>query len=92
MNSAHDAVRRSNCLTSMAKLDDSKEGGPAQGKNAPESAVGDHTRPLTWSEAETMDILNDDETMRDIEASREDMKAGRVVVWKPRDAENTRST
>lgn len=65
--------------------------GPAQGKNAPESAAEARARPLTWSEAETMDILNDDETMRDIEASREEMKAGRVVVWKPKNAENARS-
>lgn len=85
------AVGRSNCLTSSVGLDGSKEGGPAQGKNAPESAAWARARPLTWSEAETMDILNDDETMGDIEASREDMKAGRVVVWKPRNAENIRS-
>ena len=79
-------------MTSLVKLDASKEGGPAQGKNASESAVGPRARLLTWSEAETMDILNDDETMGDIEASREDMKAGRVVVWKPSNAKNIRST
>ena len=38
-----------------------------------------------------MDILNDAETMRGIAASREDMKAGRVVVWKPKDAKSTKS-
>lgn len=56
------------------------------------SAAEAGARPLAWGEAETMDILNGEETMRDIEASREDMKAGRVVVWKPTDAKNTRFT
>ena len=76
-------------MASLAKLGASGGAGPARGKDGAEPARAAPARPLTWSEVETLDILNDAETMRDIAASREDMKAGRVVVWKPRDAEYT---
>ena len=79
-------------MASLAKLGASGGAEPAQGKDGAEPAGAAPARPLTWSEVETLDILNDAETMRDIAASREDMKAGRVVVWKPRDAKSTRST
>ena len=79
-------------MASLAKLGASGGTEPAQGKDCVEPARAAPVRPLTWSEIETLDILNDAETMKDIAASREDMKAGRVVVWKPRDAKSTRST
>ena len=79
-------------MASLAKLGASGGAEPAQGKDGAEPAGAAPARPLTWSEVETLDILNGAETMRDIAASREDMKAGRVVVWKPRDAKSTRST
>ena len=79
-------------MASLAKLGASGGTEPAQGKDGAEPARAAPVRPLTWSEVETLDILNDAETMRDIAASREDMKAGRVAVWKPRDAKSARST
>ena len=79
-------------MASLAKLGASGGAEPAQGKDGAGPAGAAPACPLTWSEVETLDILNDAETMRDIAASREDMKAGRVVVWKPRDAKSTRST
>lgn len=78
-------------MASLAKSGASGGAEPAQAKNGAGFARAAPVRPLTWSEAETLDILNDAETMRDIAASREDMKAGRVVAWKPRDAKSTRS-
>lgn len=68
-----------------------EEAGYAQSKRVHESTKARPTHPLTWGEIETMDILNDAEAMRGIAASREDMKAGRVVVWKPKDAKSTKS-
>lgn len=65
--------------------------GRAQGRHADGSTGRRPARALTWGEAETLDILNDAETMRDIAASREDMRARRVVAWKPRDAKSTQS-
>lgn len=47
--------------------------------------------PLSWNEVETMDILADDELMKDIEGGIEDIRAGRVVEWKPRNVQNTKS-
>ena len=79
-------------MASLANMGAPEEAGCAQNKRVHESAKAWPVRSLTWGEVETMDILNDAETMRDIAASREDMKAGRVVVWKPRDAKSTQST
>ena len=79
-------------MASLAKSGATGGAEPAQAKNDAEFARAAPVRPLTWSEVETLDILNDAETMRDIAASREDMKAGRVVAWTPRDAKSTRST
>lgn len=47
--------------------------------------------PLPWSIVETMDILADADLMKDLDESLEDIKAGRVVRWKPRNAQNTTS-
>ena len=55
---------------------------------APESAT---SPPLSWSEVETMDILADEELMKDIEEGIEDIRAGRVVEWKPRNVQNAKS-
>lgn len=44
-------------------------------------------RSLTWSEAETMDILADGDMMKSIAEGIEDVKAGRLVPWKPRSAQ-----
>ena len=79
-------------MASLAKSGASGGAKPARSKDGAEPAGAASARPLTWSEVETLDILNDAETMRNIAASREDMKAWRVVVWKPRDAESRRST
>ena len=67
-------------------------GGACAGQGRRRACKGRPSAPLTRSEVETLDILNDAETMRNIAASREDMKAWRVVVWMPRDAKSTRST
>ena len=48
-------------------------------------------RSLTWAEAETMDILNDRDMMEGIAEGKADVKAGRLMPWKPRDAGNARS-
>ena len=42
-------------------------------------------RPITWGEIETLDILGDDALMKTLAESDEDIKAGRVSVWKPED-------
>lgn len=55
---------------------------------APESAP---CPPLSWSEVETMDILANKELMKDIEDGLEDIRAGRVVEWKPKNAQNTKT-
>ena len=78
-------------MTSRAKLGASQEANRVRGREPADAAGAARRRPLTWSEVETLDILNDTETMKDIAASREDMKAGRVVIWKPRGAKNTQS-
>lgn len=44
---------------------------------------GGGIRPLTESEMMTIDILCDPDMMRQIEQSDEDVRAGRVVPWKP---------
>ena len=48
-------------------------------------------RALTWAEAETLDILNDKDMMEGIAEGKEDVKAGRLLPWEPKDARNTRS-
>lgn len=61
-----------------------------KGKESPEAmetqsnyAAG--MRPITRSEMETLDILGDDALMKTLAESDEDVKAGRVSVWKPED-------
>ena len=61
-------------------------GGPAESMAEGSIGAGDAGRPLTWSEAETMAILEDKDLMKALEESDADMRAGRVSVWKPEDA------
>ena len=79
-------------MTSLVKLGASQEAERVRGREPAGPAGVARKRPLTWSEVETLDILNDAEAMKDIAASREDVKAGRVVIWKSRDAKNAQST
>lgn len=66
-------------------------GGSARGGGASESAeAAAPPRLLTWSEAETMDILADADMMARIAEGKEDVKAGRLVPWKPRGAGRAR--
>lgn len=62
-------------------------GGPAQGAPAGAKSV----LPLPWSVVETMDILADAGLRRDLEESLADMRAGRVVPWVPKNAQNAAS-
>lgn len=79
-------------MTSLVKPDSTRESRHAHSEYASGPAKKAIVRPLTWSEAETMDILEDDDMMASIAEGREDVKAGRLVEWKPRSARNTQST
>ena len=60
---------------------------PAQvGDGQGPAAAAAPARTLTWAEAETMDILADNDMMESIAEGREDAKAGRLVEWKPQSA------
>ena len=61
-------------------------GSPAEAMTADAICAGDAALPLTWSEAETREILEDPALMKALAESDEDMRAGRVSVWKPEDA------
>ena len=61
---------------------DDVEASPDRGESACEDDAG---RALTWSEAETMSILADPDSMRLLAESDAEMRAGRVSVWKPED-------
>lgn len=73
----------------MASLAKTKGAGRAE--HEPPAKVG-AALPLPWSVVETMDILEDADLMKDLEESLADMRAGRVVRWKPRNAQNATST
>ena len=75
-------------MTSLVKTDSASESRHAHGEHATGPAKKAVARPLTWSEAETMDILEDDDIMASIAEGREDVKAGRLVEWKPGSAKN----
>lgn len=79
-------------MASLAKTSSAKESSHARGKCASGPAKKANARPLTWSEAETADILADDDMMASIVEGREDVIAGRLVEWKPKNARNTQST
>ena len=85
-------AKRSNCLASLAKADGARGPRHAHGECASGPANKAVARPLTWSEAETMDILEDDDMMASIAEGREDVKAGRLVEWKPGNATNAQPT
>ena len=81
-----------NRMTSLAEAVESKVG-TALAENASESTKrAAPKRSLTWAEAETMDILEDEDMMAGIAEGKEDVKAGRLIEWKPRDVKNTQST
>ena len=62
-------------------------GCPAPGTPAAAGSV----LPLPWSVVETMDILADAGLRRDLEESLADMRAGRVVPWVRKNAQNAAS-
>lgn len=73
--------------TSCSGADDPNMGvGPAEHMTTEPIRAEDAARPLTWSEAETMEILEDAALMKALAESEADMRAGRVSVWKPADA------
>lgn len=74
----------------QARGQDGGRPGPAQGGDAQGPAAAAPARSLTWAEAETMDILADDDMMEGIAEGREDAKAGRLVEWKPQGAGHAR--
>lgn len=75
-------------MASLARTDGAEA--PMRGRGAPGSKEA-AARALTWAEAETMDILNDRDMMEGIAEGKADVKAGRLVLWEPKDVKNTRS-
>lgn len=78
-------------MTSLVRMDASKAGSARSGSPSG-FTMADPTCSLTWAEAETMDILEDEDMMASIAEGKEDVKAGRLIAWTPRSAENTPST
>ena len=72
----------------LAKADGARGPRHAHGEYATGPAKKAVARPPTWREAETTDILEDDDMMASIAEGREDVKAGRLVEWKRGNATN----